>query len=94
MVNLLSRVAITGVVFIAILYQFIFKSIIFDTLGYGRKVQSIKDFNHIRCKKVVEPGLEACEAIWLHDRTGYLYMACSTADTRAKWLPAFVIPRS
>jgi hypothetical protein len=57
MVNLVSKIAIVGVGFIAIVYQFLFKSIIFDTLGYGRKVLSIKYFNHVKCEKVDELGL-------------------------------------
>jgi hypothetical protein len=61
MVKLASKLAIVGVGFIAIVYQFLFKSIIFDTLGYGRKVLSIKDFNHVKCERVEELGLEGCE---------------------------------
>jgi arylesterase / paraoxonase len=90
MVNLISRLAVVGAVFIAILYQFLFKSIIFDCLGYGRKVLSIKDFKDVRCEKVTELGLEGCEDMWLHDPTGFLFMACSDSQSRTKWLPAFV----
>jgi arylesterase / paraoxonase len=90
MANLLSRVAIVGVVFIAVAYQFIFKSIIFDILGYGRAVLSIKDFPDIRCEKITELGLEGCEDMWLHEPTGFLYMACSDSQSRTQWLPAFV----
>lgn len=90
MVNLASKIAIVGAAFIAIAYQFIFKTIIFDTLGYGRKVLSIKDFNNVRCERIDELGLEGCEDMWLHDATGYLYMACSDIDSRTKWLPAYV----
>ncbi|KAG4440936.1 hypothetical protein IFR05_003565 [Cadophora sp. M221] len=87
-VKLVSRAAIIGVVFIGILYQFVFKTIIFDALGYGRKVQSIKDFNKFQCEKVDDLGLEGCEDMWLHDKTGYLYMACSDSQSRVDWLPA------
>lgn len=89
-VTLLSRAAIIGVVFIAVLYQFIFKQIIFGTLGYGRKVQSIKDFPNVNCEKIDELGLEGCEDMWLHEKTGYLYMACSDSQSRTQWFPAFV----
>jgi arylesterase/paraoxonase len=90
MINLASKVAIVGAVIIAALYQFFFKSIIFDALGYGRKVLSIKDFNNIKCEKIDELGLEACEDMWLHEPTGYLYMACSDSLSRTQWTPAFV----
>ncbi len=89
-VTLLSRAAIVGVVFISILYQFVFKQLIFGTLGYGRKIQSIKDFPNVHCEKIDELGLEGCEDMWLHEKTGYLYMACSDSRSRTQWLPAFV----
>lgn len=88
MVNFVSRIAVVGAVFIALAYQFLFKSIIFDTLGYGRKVLSIKEFEGVRCEKVTELGLEGCEDMWLHESTGYLYMACSDSQSRTQWLPA------
>src|SRR6187402_2901544 len=90
MVNLLSKVAIVGIAFIAVLYQFVFKTIIFDTLGYGRSIESLSTFNDVRCEKVDELGLEGCEDMWLHESTGFLYMACSDSQSRTQWLPAFV----
>jgi len=58
MVHLLSKIAIVGVIFLAVVYQFLVKSIIFDSLGYGRKVLSIKDFDGVTCQKIEELGLE------------------------------------
>jgi len=88
--NLASRVAIFGIVFVAIAYQLFFKYIIFDALGYGRKVLSIQHFENVRCEKVTELGLEGCEDMWLHSPTGFLYMACSDSQSRTQWVPAFV----
>ena len=90
MVNLFSKLAIGTVVSLAILYQFVIKSIVFDVLGYGREVASITSFSHLQCEKVDELGLEACEDMWLHEKTGHLYMACSDTRSRLEWLPAFV----
>jgi arylesterase / paraoxonase len=90
MVNLISKVAIVGVVFIGILYQFIFKTIIFNTLGYGRSIEPLSAFENARCEKVTELGLEGCEDMWLHESTGFLYMACSDSQSRTQWLPASV----
>ena len=90
MVYFVSKVAAIGAVFIAVLYQFVFRSIIFDTLGYGRQVLTIKDFQDVRCERVTELGLEGCEDMWLHQPTGLLYMACSDSQSRTQWLPAFV----
>ncbi|KAF8849101.1 putative serum paraoxonase/arylesterase 2 [Acephala macrosclerotiorum] len=88
MVNLISKVAIFGVVFVAVLYQFIFKSLIFDFLGHGRHVLSIKDFNHVQCERIDDLGLEGCEDMWLHEKTGFLYMACTDSRSRVQWNPA------
>ncbi|KAH8598160.1 hypothetical protein B0O99DRAFT_506527 [Bisporella sp. PMI_857] len=88
MVNLVSKLAIVAVVLLAILYQLIFKTVLFDTLGVGRSVLSIRHFDNVRCEKIIEPGLEACEDMWLHQPTGNLYLACSNSQSTTQWLPA------
>jgi arylesterase/paraoxonase len=90
MVNLISKIAIVGVVFIAMAYQFVFKTLIFGSLGYGRSIEALVSFSNVRCEKVEELGLEGCEDMWLHDSTGFLYMACSDSQSRPQWLPALV----
>lgn len=90
MVNLVSKVAIVGVVFVAVVYQFVAKTIIFDSLGYGRSLEPLAAFSNVRCEKVDELGLEGCEDMWLHESTGFLYMACSDSQSRTQWLPASV----
>ena len=84
MVDIVSRIDIVSVVFIAVAYQFLFKSVIFDTMGYGRKVLSINKFKDFRCEKIDELGLEGCEDMWLHEPTGFLYMACSDSQSRTQ----------
>jgi len=88
MVNFMSKAAIVSVVFAGVFYQFFLQDLIYETLGYGRNILSITDFNHIKCQKIDDPGLEGCEDMWFHDRTGLLYMACSDTYTRTQWLPA------
>jgi arylesterase / paraoxonase len=90
MSSLFSSVTIVGVVIFATFYQFIFKSIIFDTLGYGRVVQNISSFTNVRCQRIDDLGLESCEDMWLNDRTGLLYMSCSDSQSRVQWLPALI----
>lgn len=90
MVKLISKIAIVGVVFVAVLYQFLIKKVLFDVLGYGRHVMSIKDFPHVQCQKVDDLGLEGCEDMWLHEKTGFLYMACASPMNRRDWNPACV----
>ncbi len=86
----LSTVAVVGVTIIGILYQFIFKTIVFDILGYGRAIAPLTAFPDFKCEKIDELGLEGCEDFWLHNATGYLYMACSDSQSRTQWCPAFV----
>ncbi|KAJ5043078.1 uncharacterized protein L3040_004465 [Drepanopeziza brunnea f. sp. 'multigermtubi'] len=83
-----SRGAVVSIVFVAVLYQFLFKHFIYQTLGYGREVQSIDEFPDLKCENVDELGLEGCEDMWLHEKTGHLYMACSDSQSRTQWLPA------
>ena len=88
MVSFVSKFAIFGVVIIGVLYQFLIKGLVFETLGHGREVVSLNHFDDVRCRKITEPGLEACEHMWLHEPTGYLYMACSNSNDAMSWVPA------
>lgn len=90
MVNLVGKATIVLVALIAALYQFLFKSIIFDLLGYGRVISPLHTFNNVRCEKIDDLGLEGCEDMWLHEPTGFLYMSCGESKGRMEWLPAFV----
>jgi len=87
--NLLSKLAVGSVALIAIIYQFIFKQLVFEVLGHGRTAVSISTFD-AQCERIDDLGLEACEDMWLHEPTGYLYMACSDSIGRTEWLPAWV----
>ena len=87
MVNFGGQVAFMTIIIGAILYQFLGKELYFNVLGNGRKVQSIKDYPHLACEKINVPGLEACEDMYLHEETGFLYMACSTMESRLNWVP-------
>lgn len=80
-------IAVVSIAVIAILYQFVLKDLVFGTLGYGRTVQSIKDFPDYNCERVDVPELESCEDMWLHEETGYLYMACGSVQSRRRWTP-------
>ncbi|KAJ6586819.1 hypothetical protein DFH09DRAFT_1141619 [Mycena vulgaris] len=51
--------------------------------GMGRVYESLGSAG---CSTV--PALSACEKIVLHTPTGLLYLACSTPDSRAHWLPS------
>ncbi|KAJ7647424.1 hypothetical protein FB45DRAFT_893403 [Roridomyces roridus] len=52
-------------------------------LGYGRTIESLGNTD---C--VAIPALAACEKIVLHQPTGLLFLACSTVESRAHWIPA------
>lgn len=83
----LAQAAVILVGLVAVLYQFIVKDLIFHTFGYGRELIPFDTF-FARCARIVQPGLEACEDMWMHEPSGMLYMACSDAKSRRDWLPA------
>jgi hypothetical protein len=82
-----SRFAVISVTLIAVIYQFVLKTLLWDTLGYGRSITAISAFN-ARCEKIEGLGLEGCEDMWLHEPSGMLYMACSDSKSRTEWLPS------
>jgi hypothetical protein len=86
MANLYIKISVVTVVLVATLYQVALKDIIWKTAGFGRHVDNIDAFN-VRCQKIHSIA-EACEDLWLHEPTGYLYMACSDSVTRVQWLPS------
>lgn len=88
MPRVLFRAAAIIVAVAAVLYQYVAKALIFDTLGYGRVVQNVSAFSHLSCQKIDNLGLEGCEDMWLNDRNGFVYMACSDSQSRVQWLPA------
>ena len=80
--------AVVGIALAGIVYQFVIKDLIFGAFGYGRSVQSISEFPNFNCERIEVPGLEACEDMWLHEETGYLYVACSKTESRLAWMPS------
>ncbi len=74
---------------IAVLYQAVFKNLLFTVLGVGRTVHPLESFG-VRCEKIREPGLEACEDMWLHEPSGLLYIACSDTLSKMQWNPSYV----
>ncbi|KAF8895727.1 hypothetical protein CPB84DRAFT_1782310 [Gymnopilus junonius] len=64
-------------------YQLYLKSLL-STFGYfpDRRIQPTGNEN---CKAI--PELQACEKLVIHQPTGLVYLACSTPDSRAHWIP-------
>jgi hypothetical protein len=91
MANMIFGVAVIWVAFLAVVYQFVVKDLYYGTLGYSRSFRPLSSFN-VQCKKIDQLGLEACEDMWLHEKTGYLYMACGDSESKTKWLPACDFP--
>jgi hypothetical protein len=88
MVSLIPKLTVAAGI-LAILYQGFFKNFIFTIIGVNRPVAPLSSFG-MRCERVLEPGLEACEDMWLHDDSGLLYMACSSAQSKTRWNPSYV----
>lgn len=79
------------VVLAAAFYQLLLKDLLFTTLGVGRHIQQLHEFN-VRCYNVTGLGLEGCEDMWLHEPSGLLHMSCGESDSRIHWLPSCVLP--
>ncbi|KAH8119425.1 calcium-dependent phosphotriesterase [Phellopilus nigrolimitatus] len=82
MSRLLLTISVTIAAVIGGFYQFSLKPKLI-VFGQGRVVEPI---GNTKCKTY--DGATACEKISLHEPTGHLYMACSTQQSRAHWLPA------
>lgn len=89
MANFLLGVAVIWVAALAIIYQFVIKDLYYGTLGYSRLFRPLASFN-VQCKKVDQLGFEACEDMWLHEKTGFLYLACADSESKTRWLPAYL----
>lgn len=79
------------VALLAIIYQLVIRDLLFTTLGYGRFVLRLEQFEGVRCEKAEGVGLQACEDMWFHEPSGLLYLACSDPVSRMDWLPSYVL---
>ena len=70
-------------------YQFLFKDIIFTSLGIKRVIQDVSDFPYA-CRQIRHPQFEGCEDMWLDDDKRLLYAACAPVSGRAQWTPRSV----
>jgi arylesterase / paraoxonase len=69
-------------------WQFFLSDILFIAYGIGRNVQPISDFPYT-CHKIIDPQVEACEDMWLDEKSRTLYLACSDVISRTKWMPKY-----
>jgi hypothetical protein len=74
----------------ALLWPVILRDIIVISGGFGRKLQPLSDFPY-QCRRISGPCLQACEDMWLSERTRQLFLACSTSLGRKEWMPKYVI---
>ncbi|KAK3704344.1 hypothetical protein LTR37_013897 [Vermiconidia calcicola] len=82
-----SVIVVGGFVLVgAVLWPIFLRDIIIITNGLGRTVQPISDFPY-QCRRISGPGLQACEDMWLSERTRQLFLACSDSASRKHWLP-------
>jgi arylesterase / paraoxonase len=87
MVSTFPKIAAVVAAVLAVLYPLILKNLLFTILGVGRTLEPIESFG-VRCEKIKEPGLEACEDMWLHEPSGLLYIACSDSLSKVQWNPS------
>ncbi|KAL8747286.1 MAG: hypothetical protein Q9190_000830 [Brigantiaea leucoxantha] len=70
----------------AVIYQYYLKEVLIVSLGYGRPIQSLREFPYT-CRAVRHPDLEGCEDMWLDDKDRALYAACSNSYSHSQWYP-------
>lgn len=73
-------------------YQFLFKDIIFTSMGVRRTIQNVTDFPY-DCRRIRHPKLEGCEDMWLDNELRLLYAACAPVLGRVHWTPRSVLER-
>ncbi|GKZ97868.1 hypothetical protein AnigIFM59636_001686 [Aspergillus niger] len=70
----------------AVIYKTYIHNFIFLTLGIGREIQPIEDFQWT-CQRVRHSLLEGCEDLWLDEQNRKLYAACNSLESRKGWSP-------
>jgi arylesterase / paraoxonase len=76
----------------AVFYQYLLKDVLFVTYGVGRQMQKISEFPY-QCRKIHDRQIEACEDMWLDEKSRILYLACSDPMSRIKWMPTYATQR-
>ena len=84
-VSFTAAVALVG----GVGYQYLFKDIIYNSLGFGRVIQDVSDFPY-DCRRITHPQLEGCEDMWIDDEQRMLYAACAPVKGRMAWTPRSV----
>ncbi|OQU99407.1 SMP-30/Gluconolaconase/LRE-like domain-containing protein [Cladophialophora immunda] len=73
--------------FCAVFWQLVLRDAFFNGMGLGRKVQPVTDFPY-QCHRISgDPNIQACEDMWLDQRSRTLYLACSDSLARKEWMP-------
>ncbi len=79
----------SAVLWLAVLYQWVLKDILFITLGVGRTHQTLEEFP-FNCRRMHSPLLESCEDMVLDAEGRTLFAACSSISSRRGWSPGYV----
>lgn len=82
-------IAIT-IAFGAVFYQWFLRDILFSAMGLGREILPISEFPY-QCHRITgDPNIQACEDMWLDQKSRTLYLACSDSLARRDWMPKLV----
>jgi arylesterase / paraoxonase len=86
MANNVRFVAIL-VAFGAVFWQLFLRTLLYDGLGIGRVVLPLSDFPY-QCQRIEgDPNIQACEDMWMDQKSRILYLACSDSLARKEWMP-------
>ncbi|KEF60799.1 uncharacterized protein A1O9_02361 [Exophiala aquamarina CBS 119918] len=68
-------------------YQLFFRDLFFATLGWGRVILPVSAFPY-KCHRITgDQNVQACEDMWLDEKSRTLFLACSDALSRKEWNP-------
>lgn len=89
----LTKVSVTIALLVAVLLQVpVIQRIgtfIWLGLAIGKTIQPLSDFPNYQCRRIHDERLQACEDMWLSEKTRTLFLACSDAQLRTNWHPRY-----
>ncbi|RYP53929.1 hypothetical protein DL768_001241 [Monosporascus sp. mg162] len=68
----------------AVAYQIQLPRLLTVVFGLGRKIEPLSSFPYT-CRRIEDERLQACEDMWLSERSRQLFLACSDSKARTQW---------
>lgn len=76
----------------AVIYQTQLLRVATVGFGLGRTSEPLSSFPYT-CRRLTDERLQACEDMWLSERSRQLFLACSDPLAKKEWNPQCVLSR-